>query len=59
MSQNLELHTLFFGLKSLQAQNLHYKQSFDLNFKAQNMNCGLKVCNQSFAEDASFESDGF
>ena len=28
-SPNLEIQTLDFGLKSIQAQNLHYKQSFD------------------------------
>ena len=29
MSPNSEVQTLYFGLKSLQAQNLHIKQSFD------------------------------
>ena len=37
MNPNLKVHTLDFGLKSPQAQSLHHKQSFDPDFKVQNI----------------------
>ena len=49
MSLDLEVQTSCFGLKSLQAQNLYYKQSFDSDFRVQNMKTlALKPKSQIF-----------
>ena len=60
MSPNSEVQTLYFGLKSLQTQNLHitYK-ALITDFEAVVHVLCLKVWNQSFAYDASSEPEDF